>query len=217
MNPPGKEAAYIKDSKDDGAEGSVKSESHIGDNSKSRQKTKIETEIANIKNATIKDDSVKDQKIKNSKTEKIDILEQAGDEYAETEVNGFENNNILDPEMERAIDVFKDSFKTDETAIPFFLFLVRGVCKHRKRIDKIINETSENWKLDRMGVVDRNILRFAIFELMFADDIPSSVSMNEAIEIAKRYGTADSPSFINGILDKIASVEKKREKTDSKE
>ncbi|MBN1573864.1 MAG: transcription antitermination factor NusB [Deltaproteobacteria bacterium] len=119
--------------------------------------------------------------------------------------------------MERAIDVFKDSFKTDETAIPFFLFLVRGVCKHRKRIDKIINETSENWKLDRMGVVDRNILRFAIFELMFADDIPSSVSMNEAIEIAKRYGTADSPSFINGILDKIASVEKKREKTDSKE
>ncbi len=125
---------------------------------------------------------------------------------------GAEDGGDIDPQIERAIDLFKENFKTDETAIPFFLFLVRGVCKHKERIDKIINDTSENWKLDRMGVVDRNILRFAIFELMFADDIPSNVSMNEAIEIAKRYGTADSPSFINGILDKIASLEKSENK-----
>jgi N utilization substance protein B len=128
-----------------------------------------------------------------------------------TEKQGEDYDN-LDFEIERAIDLFKANFKTDETAIPFFLFLVRGVCKHKEEIDRIINETSENWKLDRMGIVDRNILRFAIFELMFADDIPSNVSMNEAIEIAKRYGTADSPSFINGILDKIASLQKSNSK-----
>lgn len=108
-------------------------------------------------------------------------------------------------EIERSIDAFWVNFKTEDDLKPFFQQLINGVIENRETIDEQINEVSENWKLDRMSVVDRNILRFAIFELMFEDDIPSNVSMNEAIEIAKKYGTADSPSFINGILDKVAS------------
>jgi N utilization substance protein B len=112
---------------------------------------------------------------------------------------------IAPDEIEKSIDAFWENFKTEDDLKPFFHQLINGVIANRETIDEQINEVSENWKLDRMSVVDRNILRFAIFELMFEDDIPSNVSMNEAIEIAKKYGTADSPSFINGILDKVAS------------
>ena len=90
--------------------------------------------------------------------------------------------------------------------------LVEGVFKNKDEIDALIDETSENWKIDRMAVVDRNILRFSVYELLYVDDIPPSVTMNEAIELAKRYGAEDSPSFINGILDKIAALGDKTEK-----
>ena len=73
-------------------------------------------------------------------------------------------------------------------------------------IDVMIQKASTNWKLERMAVVDRNILRIATYELRHLPDIPPKVSMNEAIEIAKRYGTGDSSSFINGILDKISGM-----------
>ncbi|MFT5430157.1 MAG: N utilization substance protein B, partial [Myxococcota bacterium] len=74
-----------------------------------------------------------------------------------------------------------------------------------ERIDKLITKASTNWKLERMALVDRNILRIATLELKHLTDIPPKVTLNEAIEIAKRYGTEDSGSFINGILDKISS------------
>lgn len=121
-------------------------------------------------------------------------------------------NKVVRPEIETAIYLFWESFKTDDTVWPFFLELVEGVYKNKVEIDALINETSENWKLDRMAVVDRNILRFSVYELLYVDDIPPSVTMNEAIELAKRYGAEDSPSFINGILDKIAALGDKSEK-----
>jgi N utilization substance protein B len=83
--------------------------------------------------------------------------------------------------------------------------LVLGVRNHDEGIDKLITKASTNWKLERMALVDRNILRIATLELKHLTDIPSKVTLNEAIEIAKRYGTEDSGSFINGILDKISS------------
>lgn len=82
--------------------------------------------------------------------------------------------------------------------------LVLGACERSQEIDQIITTHSANWKIQRMSVVDRNLLRLAIFELKWCDEIPLRVSLNEAIEIAKQYGTEESGSFVNGILDKVA-------------
>ena len=81
--------------------------------------------------------------------------------------------------------------------------LLRGVIASRDEIDVLIREWSANWSLERIGLVERNILRFAIYELLFMPEIPPNVTINEAIEVAKRYGAEDAPSFINGILDRI--------------
>jgi N utilization substance protein B len=88
--------------------------------------------------------------------------------------------------------------------------LVRGVMTHREAIDALVGHCSTNWKIARMAAVDRNLLRLATYELLHLEDIPTKVTLNEAIEIAKRYGTADSSAFINGILDRIASQEEAR-------
>ena len=83
--------------------------------------------------------------------------------------------------------------------------LVHGVTAHKADIDTLLGRFSTNWKVSRMALVDRNILRMACFELLHLDDVPPKVSLNEAVEIAKRYGSTDSSAFINGILDRIAS------------
>jgi N utilization substance protein B len=81
--------------------------------------------------------------------------------------------------------------------------LVEGVLANGEKIDDTIREASLNWKLERMAVVDRNVLRIAVYELIFLEDVPERVSLNEAIEIVKRYGAEESGAFINGILDRI--------------
>lgn len=91
--------------------------------------------------------------------------------------------------------------------------LVRGVREHLGEIDQLLMKMASNWRVDRMTTVDRNILRMAIYELLFCPEIPVRVSINEAIELGKRFGSADSPAFINGILDKILSLEASRPKT----
>ena len=93
---------------------------------------------------------------------------------------------------------------TDPDVVEFARILVRGVTTHGDRIDQLIGDASINWKVARMSFVDRNILRIAVFEFIEREDIPAMVSMNEAIELGKRFGTSDSGSFINGILDRIA-------------
>ncbi len=90
---------------------------------------------------------------------------------------------------------------------PFFLDLVDGVIESKTQIDELLNKYSKNWKISRMPVVDRNIMRMATFELLKRSDIPSSVTINEAVEIGKKYGTRDSGAFINGVLDRINSLE----------
>ena len=85
----------------------------------------------------------------------------------------------------------------------FTTTLVTGVIRHRHEIDAFIQECSTNWSLERIGLVERNILRFAIYELCFLPDIPPNVTINEAVEVAKKYGTEEAPAFINGILDRI--------------
>ena len=83
--------------------------------------------------------------------------------------------------------------------------LVQGVREHHAEIDALLGRFSTNWKVSRMALVDRNILRVACFELLHLSDVPPKVTLNEAVEIAKRYGSTDSSAFINGILDRIAT------------
>jgi N utilization substance protein B len=80
--------------------------------------------------------------------------------------------------------------------------LVRGVREHLEELDRALGQASRNWRLERMARVDRNLLRLALYELRYLPDVPAKVAINEAIEIAKRFGTADSPAFVNGILDR---------------
>jgi N utilization substance protein B len=85
--------------------------------------------------------------------------------------------------------------------------IVLGVEAHQPRIDRLLEETSENWALSRMPLVDRNILRLAVFEMIYRDDdVPDSVAINEAVEMAKVYGGEDSSKFINGVLGRLADV-----------
>jgi N utilization substance protein B len=86
--------------------------------------------------------------------------------------------------------------------------LVMGVQEHREVIDAAIKARSKNWTLSRMPRVDLNVMRLAAFELMFRGDIPKKVSINEAIEIARRFGDKESPAFVNGILDEIEACPK---------
>ena len=98
---------------------------------------------------------------------------------------------------------FCSCFSQDQPAEPFFHRLVDGVRANRSTIDTVIERFSNNWKLSRMSCVDRNVLRIAVFELLFCDNIPPKVSINEAIDVGKRFGTEESGAFINGILDGI--------------
>jgi transcription antitermination factor NusB len=86
--------------------------------------------------------------------------------------------------------------------------LVSGVGNNLERIDGVISKYAANWEIGRMATIDRNILRVASYELLFSDDIPPKVAINEAIEMAKKYGDRDSGKFVNGILDKIKRAEK---------
>ncbi len=81
--------------------------------------------------------------------------------------------------------------------------LVKGASKNLEEIDALIVQRSEHWKLSRMPAIDRSILRLGIYELLYRDDIPPKVAINEAVELAKNYSTPDSGKFINGILDKL--------------
>jgi N utilization substance protein B len=105
--------------------------------------------------------------------------------------------------FERALDIFLENFPVKAGSRPFFFRLVQGVCEHRTEIDQVIQGHSENWRLERMSRVDRNILRMAVFEMTQCTDIPPRVAINEAIDLGKQFGTEESGAFINGILDGI--------------
>lgn len=85
--------------------------------------------------------------------------------------------------------------------------LVNGVVAHREEIDEVIGRYSEEWSIGRMPVIDRNVLRLAVFELLYLSDIPTAVTINEAVELAKGFSTEDSGRFVNGVLSAIAEKE----------
>ena len=106
-------------------------------------------------------------------------------------------------EMEPALERFRSAFGLDPQLADFFLRLTKGVVDNMDRLDGLIQSRSHNWRLSRMAKVDRNILRLAVYEMAFCEEIPDKVAINEAIELAKDFGTDESGSFINGVLDSI--------------
>ena len=103
-----------------------------------------------------------------------------------------------------AVELFLNHFEGNARAKEFARRLVSGVVSQRGEIDQLVDRASENWKLTRLAKVDLVILRMATYELVFCSDIPLNVSLDEAIEIGKRFGSDDSAKFINGVLDQIA-------------
>ncbi len=95
----------------------------------------------------------------------------------------------------------------------YFRETVAGVWEHREEIDGLIREAAENWRLERMTLVDRNILRLGTFEIRWSREIPFVVAINEAVDLGKRFGSEESGSFINGVLDKISEIRKKKVNT----
>ncbi|OEU60996.1 MAG: transcription antitermination factor NusB [Desulfobacterales bacterium C00003104] len=109
-------------------------------------------------------------------------------------------NNDYSPE---GVRLFRENFEVSKNVIPFFSRLTAGVIEHKDEIDQCIHRVSTNWKISRMSRVDRNAMRIAVFEILYCDDIPFKVSIDEAVDLGKKYGTKDSGAFINGILDSI--------------
>lgn len=124
------------------------------------------------------------------------------------------------------VDITKDAWsevlgdflslqEVDAEIEEFATRLIKGTLKNLEGIDEVISKSTQNWQIKRMATVDRNVLRLATFELLYLDDIPAKVSINEAINLAKKYGDADSGKFVNGILDRIKKdrVDKSIKKT----
>lgn len=112
----------------------------------------------------------------------------------------------LNPEdVDKVLETWKGQVELSDPLWGFVERLVRGVWANRDRIDRCIERFALKWRVDRMDRVDRNILRIGVYELLWCDDIPMAVAINEAVELGKRYGSSDdSKGFINAILDKIA-------------
>lgn len=106
------------------------------------------------------------------------------------------------------LPLFVQEFRVQKELDEFTKQLVDGVEQHRNEIDTLIQNSSEHWALDRMSRVDRVILRTAIFEILWRPDIPVKVSINEAVELAKKFGTEKSSGFVNGVLDRIAHLKR---------
>jgi transcription antitermination protein NusB len=111
--------------------------------------------------------------------------------------------DVLDIDATEAIAIFWNYFGAPEESRKFSSLLIEGTCDKKEEIDSLISSCSDNWSLARMSRVDRNILRMAVYELLYCPDIPPKVTLNEAIDLGKLYGSENSGSFINGILDAV--------------
>ena len=116
---------------------------------------------------------------------------------------------ITQDPYEKAQQIYWENNPADSEIREFADQLVSGVIQHRDPIDQWIVKCADNWDITRMAAVDKNILRLASYELLYAEEIPPKVAINEAVELAKKYGDTESSKFVNGILDKIHKEHKK--------
>ncbi|MEW6182346.1 MAG: transcription antitermination factor NusB [Bacillota bacterium] len=107
-------------------------------------------------------------------------------------------------EPEEALGRTVEDWRIPDPECEYIKDVIFGTLAKLERIDDIIRRLSRDWKIERMNSVDRNLMRLTLFELLYREDIPPNVSINEAIELSKRYGGEESPRFINGILGKVA-------------
>ena len=114
-----------------------------------------------------------------------------GNEFYSQDLNCVKASNLFSKEE---LFSFDDAFVKKR---------IREIQTHKDKLDELIKQKSQNWKKERMSLVDLNIMRLAVFEILFCEDIPDKVALNEAIELAKKFGDQDSPRFVNGILDQI--------------
>ena len=105
------------------------------------------------------------------------------------------------------LDLFWKENEAPDEVKAFAERLVAGVLEKKKELDALIGKYATNWKISRMPIVDRNILRAGVYELLWMDDVPAKVTVNEAIELAKSFGDDDASKFVNGILDKVLATE----------
>lgn len=107
---------------------------------------------------------------------------------------------------DRGLDAFWAQTEASDDAKGFALSLIAGTRQHQERIDALIDAAANNWRLERLAVVDLAVLRVAVFELLEQPEVPPAVVLDEAIDIAKRFGTNESGAFVNGVLDRIAAT-----------
>jgi len=112
---------------------------------------------------------------------------------------------------------WQNTGEKEESVRDFAEFLVLGVASKKDELDSVISKYADNWELDRMATIDRNILRIASFELLHSNQVPPKVAINEAIEMAKKFGDKDSGKFVNGILDKISKSDERESSSRGKE
>ena len=117
--------------------------------------------------------------------------------------------DIADLDLTYILDVFWEHNEAGEKTREFTKVLAQGTAENISQIDDLIAKYTKNWDIQRMASVDRNILRYATYELVFLLDIPVNVIINEAVELAKKFSTAESGKFVNGVLDKIKKERKK--------
>lgn len=122
--------------------------------------------------------------------------------------------DLVNTNMEEALKYNFESNELSKEVREFTIILVRGVISNLAEIDKEIKSYTNNWSLERITNIDRNILRIAIYEILYINNIPKSVSINEAVELAKKYSTKSSFSFVNGVLGKINKIDKILKKID---
>jgi transcription antitermination factor NusB len=114
---------------------------------------------------------------------------------------------IVKNDYGQALKDYSENEPLEKEVSDFSLLLLEGITKNLPHLDSLIKKYVKNWEIDRMAAIDRNILRLSCFELIFLKEVPPKVSINEAIELAKRFSDIDSPRFINGVLDKIYKTE----------
>lgn len=112
-----------------------------------------------------------------------------------------------DPEvLEERFSFFCGLFQISRKGRPYAIELLHKTLINKQLIDDLIAQAAVNWRLPRIAAADRNVLRLAVCEMLYIDDVPDEVAINEAVEIAKRFGGDDSPSFINGVLDAVRKI-----------
>ena len=111
-------------------------------------------------------------------------------------------------DLEERFDLFCTLFQVNKKARSYALTLLKGISARLEEIDGHISTAASNWRLTRIAATDRNLLRIAVYEIIYAENVPAEVAINEVVEIAKKFAGEDSPKFINGILDAVLTKQK---------